>query len=36
MKGRRSRLGEEEQAAMKSKFALILLIFNNVLHLIIA
>ena len=31
MKGRRRRLGEEEQAAMKSKFALILLIFNNIL-----
>ena len=28
-KGRRRRLGEEEQAAMISKFALILLIFNN-------
>ena len=26
MKGRRSRLGEEEQVAMKSKFALILLL----------
>ena len=31
MKGRRRRLGEEEQAAMISKFALILLIFNNIL-----
>ena len=30
MKGRR-RLGEEEQAAIISKFALILLIFNNIL-----
>ena len=30
-KGRRRRLGEEEQAAMISKFALILLIFNNIL-----
>ena len=28
-KGRRRRLGEEEQVAMISKFALILLIFNN-------
>ena len=28
MKGRRRRLGEEEQAAMISKFALILLTFN--------
>ena len=29
--GRRRRLGEEEQAAMISKFALILLILNNIL-----
>ena len=28
----RRRLGEEEQAAMISKFALILLIFNNTLY----
>ena len=33
-KGRRRRLGEEEQAAMISKFALILLIFNNTCILI--
>ena len=31
MKGRKRRLGEEEQAVMISKFALILLIFNNIL-----
>ena len=31
MKGRRRRLGEEKQAAMISKFALILLIFDNIL-----
>ena len=33
-KVRRRRLGEEEQAAMISKFALILLIFNNICILI--
>ena len=33
--GRRRRLGEEEQAAMISKFALILLIFNNTFCIVI-